>query len=57
MFAGLTVAAIRQPTPYRSGQTLGEMVLALAERKPLAQAQVLRQPEFASGNSIGPPQG
>jgi LacI family transcriptional regulator len=55
LFAGLTVAAVRQPTPYRSGQTLGEMALALAERKTLAPAQVLRQPEFVSGNSIGPP--
>jgi hypothetical protein len=33
------------------------MALALAERKTLAPAQVLRQPEFAEGNSIGPPRG
>lgn len=57
LFAGLTVAAVRQPTPYRSGQTLGEMALALAERKALAPAQVLRQPELVDGNSIGPPRG
>ena len=57
LFAGLSVAAVRQPTPYRSGQTLGEMALALAERKPLEPAQVLRQPEFADGNSIGPVRG
>lgn len=57
LFAGLTVAAVRQPTPYRSGQTLGEMAIALVERKPLEQVQVLRQPEFSGGNSIGPPPG
>lgn len=55
LFSGLSVAAVRQPTPYRSGQTLGEMALALAEGKALAPAQVLRQPELSDGNSIGPP--
>jgi LacI family transcriptional regulator len=57
LFAGLTVAAVRQPTPYRSGQALGEMVKALIERRPLEPAGVLRQPVFNEGDSIGPAQG
>lgn len=55
LFAGLDVAAVRQPTPYLSGKTLGEMVGALVQRKPLAHAQVLRQPVLSEGNSIGAP--
>lgn len=55
LFASLEVAAVVQPTPYRSGQTMGEMVRALVERRPLEQPHVLRQPDFVDGNSIGPP--
>ena len=55
LFTDLSMAAVQQPTPYRSGQALGEMVMGLLGRQPLAQTQVLRQPEFLDGNSIGPP--
>ena len=55
LFAPLTVASVLQPTPYRSGQSLGEMVLGLLGRQPLPERQVLRQPVFADGSSVGPP--
>ena len=55
LFAPLTVASVLQPTPYRSGQSLGEMVLGLLGRQPLPERQVLRQPVFAEGSSVGPP--
>lgn len=51
----LQVAAIVQPTPYVSGQTMGDMLLALVNDRALAQRQVLLQPEFADGNSIAAP--
>ncbi len=54
---GLQVAAVMQPTPYGSGQTMGEMVLALANGRTLAQPHVLRQPEFVDGDSMAPPAG
>jgi LacI family transcriptional regulator len=54
IFQGLDVAAIVQPTPQASGRTMGEMLLALVERRALEHRQVLRQPEFLSGNSIAP---
>ncbi|MDE2564300.1 MAG: substrate-binding domain-containing protein [Burkholderiales bacterium] len=54
LFAGLQVAAIEQPTPYRSGQKIGAMVLALIEGRQLPKRQVLCRPEFVDGNSIGP---
>ena len=49
------VASIEQPTPYQSGQTLADMLLALIEGRALATRQVLRQPVFQPGDSIGPP--
>jgi LacI family transcriptional regulator len=52
---GLDVAAIMQPTPYAAGQTMGEMVLELAQGRRLAESHVLRQPEFVDGNSVAPP--
>lgn len=55
LLRGLEVAAILQPTPFESGRTLGEMVLALIHGRPLAERQVLRQPEFAPGSSIAKP--
>jgi len=55
LFADLTVAAVLQPTPYGSGQALGEMASALVERRALAELHVLHQPQFAEGNSIAPP--
>ena len=55
LLRGLQVASIQQPTSYTSGQALGEMVLALVERRPLAEPHVLLQPVFVDGNSIGPP--
>jgi LacI family transcriptional regulator len=54
LFSTLTVAAVMQPTPYQSGQTMGEMLLAMVERKPLTDTTVLRQPIFQDGNTIGP---
>jgi LacI family transcriptional regulator len=54
VFGELKVAAILQPTPYASGETIGAMVRALVEGRPLAERHVLRQPEFVEGNSIGP---
>ena len=53
MFGGLEVAAVLQPTPFETGRSIGRMVRALVERKPLAERQVLRQPTFVGGNSIG----
>jgi LacI family transcriptional regulator len=54
LFTHLTVAAVLQPTPYQSGQTMGEMLLAMVERKPLTATTVLRQPILQDGNTIGP---
>jgi LacI family transcriptional regulator len=55
LFSDLRMASILQPTPYQSGQTMGEMIRTLIEGRPLDQPHVLRQPEFADGNSIAPP--
>lgn len=60
LFSGMTVAAVHQPTPYRSGQVLGEMVKRLlgrgADQTPaLADLQRLEQPVYVDGNSVGPP--
>ena len=55
LLQGLRVASIVQPTPYDSGLKMGEMVLALVNQTPLDEPQVLRQPEFVDGDSIGPP--
>lgn len=54
LLIGQEVAAVTQPTPYNSGTTMADMLLALIEGKPLAQPQVLLQPVFAGGNSLGP---
>jgi LacI family transcriptional regulator len=54
LLIGQQVAAIAQPTAYESGSTMAEMLLALIEGKPLEQRQVLRQPVFVGGTSIGP---
>jgi LacI family transcriptional regulator len=50
----MTVASIEQPTPLKTGHTLGEMVLAVANGETLAQPHVLLRPRFVSGESIGP---
>lgn len=55
LFSDLRVAAIVQPTPYRSGQRMGAMIRALIERRPLDEERVLLLPEFRPGNSIAPP--
>jgi LacI family transcriptional regulator len=57
LLLGQQVAAVDQPTPQESGRVLGAMILSLVEGKPLEQRQVLRQPRFIGGNSIGPPRG
>jgi LacI family transcriptional regulator len=54
LFGGLEVASVLQPTPFETGRSIGRMVRALVERKPLPERHVLRQPTFADGNSIGP---
>ena len=48
------IAAVAQPTAYESGATMAAMLLALIEGKPLEQPQVLRQPVFIAGSSLGP---
>jgi LacI family transcriptional regulator len=55
LFSSLSVAAIMQPTPYESGQTMGAMLLAMMAHKPLPAASVLLDPIFREGNTIGPP--
>jgi LacI family transcriptional regulator len=52
---GQDVAAVTQPTAYESGTTMAEMLLRLIEGKPLERRQVLLQPKFVSGASLGPP--
>jgi LacI family transcriptional regulator len=64
LLSGLDVAAIMQPTPRDSGHAMGDMVLALTylhghrdaqKDGPAPPApQMLRQPVFVAGNSIGP---
>lgn len=54
LFAGLTVAAIEQPTAYEAGQTLAEMLLARIQSPDAPPQQELRQPVFAPGTSLGP---
>lgn len=59
LFDGPSVAAVAQPTPYRSGQTIGDMVRDMLQQRsskeaPGAPTQILRQPEFTDGDSIGP---
>jgi LacI family transcriptional regulator len=56
LFSDLLVAAVQQPTPYGSGQALAEMVMGLLQHRPLAELQILRQPVFVEGDSMGPPQ-
>lgn len=50
----MSVASIEQPTPAKTGQTLGEMVMAAANGQPMDKAQVLMRPKFVDGASIGP---
>ena len=50
----MTVASIEQPTPLKTGQALGEMVLAVANGETLEQPHVLMRPRFVTGDSIGP---
>lgn len=55
LLRGVTVASIQQPTDTASGQTIGDMVMALIQRQPLAEPRVLRQPVFVAGDSIAAP--
>lgn len=50
-----SIASIMQPTPLKTGHTLGDMVLALANGETLAQPHVLQKPRFFPGESVGPP--
>ena len=54
LLVDLRIASIEQPTSYEAGHTLADMLLQVIRNQPLAQRQVLRQPVFSSGNSIGP---
>jgi len=54
LLIGQDIAAVSQPTAYECGTTMAGMLLALIEGKPLAQRQVLRQPVFVAGSSLGP---
>lgn len=51
----LTIGAIKQPTPLKTGHTLGDMVLAVANGQTLAEPHVLQRPRFLPGESVGPP--
>lgn len=55
LLLGLQVDAVMQPTPYGSGQAMGEMVLAQIQGQALVRPHVLLQPELQAGNSIAPP--
>lgn len=57
LLLGQKIAAVEQPTPAATGRTLGEMLFALIEGRPLAEPHVLRQPVFVTGTSVGPPPG
>ncbi len=54
LLIGQDVAGVTQPTAYESGQTMAGMLLTLIDGKPLEQPQVLRQPVFVDGTSLGP---
>lgn len=50
-----SIASIMQPTPLKTGHTLGDMVLAVANGETLEQPHVLQKPRFFPGESVGPP--
>lgn len=54
LLAEQEIAAVSQPTAHESGATMGGMLLALIEGKPLEQPHVLRQPVFTPASSLGP---
>ena len=49
------IAAIEQPTAYQAGETLADMLLTSMQGGVLQHRQVLYQPVFMPGDSIGPP--
>lgn len=49
------IAAIEQPTPYQAGETLADMLLSSMRGGSREPRQVLYQPVFQAGDSIGPP--
>ncbi len=52
----LEVASVLQPTSEASGATMGDMLLSVVEDpKQKPPQQILRQPVFCGGNTIGPP--
>ncbi len=55
LLLGQQVAAVDQPTPQDTGLVMATMLMALIDGKAPEQRQVLRQPRFVGGNSIGPP--
>jgi LacI family transcriptional regulator len=57
LLMGHDIAAVTQPTAYESGATMADMLLSLIEGKPLDRPQVLLQPKFVAGASIGRPPG
>lgn len=57
LLIGQAVAAVTQPTAYESGRTMARMLHTLIEGRPLEQPQVLLQPVFVDGSTLGPPPG
>ena len=53
--SGLRIAAIGQPTAYRAGETMAEMLLALMRGDTLAERHRLLQPVYEPGNSVASP--
>lgn len=47
--------AVCQPSPRDTGRSLGQMLRALAERRPLERMQILVRPSWFDGESVGPP--
>jgi len=51
----LGVSSIDQPDPTLAGQCLADLMLGLNEGKPASELQVLWQPSFQEGRTIGSP--
>jgi len=49
-----SISSILQPTPYRAGAMLADLMLKVQQSRPLAELQVLWQPSLQPGDSDGP---
>ena len=54
LLVGQSVDAIEQPTAHEAGRTLADMLLRVIRQPDAPPQQVLRQPVFAPGSSVGP---